>query len=90
MTTTAAEYKLRLAHLDDIAALEQLIVASVRGLQKKEYTQTQIEASLSAAYGVDQQLIEDGTYFVATSSVITLNPAIRDRVKSGHREWQKT
>ena len=25
-----------------------------------------------------------------TSSVITLNPAIRDRVKSGHREWQKT
>ena len=23
-------------------------------------------------------------------SVITLNPAIRDRVKSGHREWQKT
>ncbi len=25
-----------------------------------------------------------------TPSVITLNPAIRDRVKSGHREWQKT
>ena len=24
------------------------------------------------------------------TSVITLNPAIRDRVKSGHREWQKT
>jgi bifunctional ADP-heptose synthase (sugar kinase/adenylyltransferase) len=24
------------------------------------------------------------------SSVITLNPAIRDRVKSGHREWPKT
>jgi hypothetical protein len=23
-------------------------------------------------------------------SVITLNPAIRDRVKSGHREWPKT
>jgi hypothetical protein len=24
------------------------------------------------------------------TSVITLNPAIRDRVKSGHREWPKT
>jgi hypothetical protein len=24
------------------------------------------------------------------ASVITLNPAIRDRVKSGHREWPKT
>ena len=23
-------------------------------------------------------------------SVITLNPAIRDQVKSGHREWPKT
>ena len=23
-------------------------------------------------------------------SVTTLNPAIRDRVKSGHREWPKT
>ena len=27
---------------------------------------------------------------VSLSSVITLNPAIRDRVKSGHREWPKT
>jgi hypothetical protein len=26
----------------------------------------------------------------AATSVITLNPAIRDRVKSGHREWPKT
>ena len=24
------------------------------------------------------------------ASVITLNPAIRDQVKSGHREWPKT
>jgi DNA-binding winged helix-turn-helix (wHTH) protein len=28
--------------------------------------------------------------FCAIASVITLNPAIRDRVKSGHREWPKT
>jgi len=26
----------------------------------------------------------------AAASVIRLNPAIRDRVKSGHREWPKT
>jgi hypothetical protein len=27
---------------------------------------------------------------LARASVIGLNPAIRDRVKSGHREWPKT
>jgi hypothetical protein len=27
---------------------------------------------------------------VLIASVIRLNPAIRDRVKSGHREWPKT
>jgi hemoglobin len=31
-------------------------------------------------------LLTTGRY----TSVITLNPAIRDQVKSGHREWPKT
>ncbi len=30
------------------------------------------------------------SYWAQVTSVITLNPAIRDRVKSGHREWPKT
>jgi GNAT superfamily N-acetyltransferase len=41
-----------------------LIAASVRGLQH-EYTESQRERALAKVFGVDTQLIADGTYFVA-------------------------
>ena len=56
--------KLRLATLADVPAIEPLIEASVRKLQANDYTAQQLEASLGTVYGVDRQLIEDGTYFV--------------------------
>ena len=56
--------RLRLAVASDIPVLRQLIDASVRGLQADDYTPTQIEAALKTVYGVDSQLIADGTYFV--------------------------
>ena len=49
---------------DDIPVLRALIDTSVRGLQGRDYTATQIESALATAYGVDSQLIADGTYFV--------------------------
>ncbi len=49
----------------DIPALRTLIDASVRGLQTRDYTPSQIESALATVYGVDTQLIADGTYFVA-------------------------
>jgi GNAT superfamily N-acetyltransferase len=49
----------------DVPTLETLIEASVRGLQSGDYTPAQIERALRSVYGVDTQLIEDGTYFVA-------------------------
>ncbi len=49
---------------DDIPVLRVLIDASVRGLQTQDYTPTQIESALASVYGVDSQLIADGTYFV--------------------------
>jgi GNAT superfamily N-acetyltransferase len=49
----------------DVPILQQLIEASVRGLQAQDYTPAQIEAALETVYGVDSQLIADGTYFVA-------------------------
>jgi GNAT superfamily N-acetyltransferase len=49
----------------DIPVLSGLIDASVRGLQAEDYTPGQIEAALKKVYGVDSQLIADGTYFVA-------------------------
>jgi GNAT superfamily N-acetyltransferase len=55
---------LRQAVPTDIPALRLLIDASVRGLQAGDYTPAQIEGALETVYGVDSQLIADGTYFV--------------------------
>src|SRR5438552_8236513 len=55
----------RLAKDDDIAQLEQLIPLSVRALQAPYYSSAQMEAALGPIFGVDRQLIRDGTYFVA-------------------------
>lgn len=49
----------------DIPALRQVIEASVRGLQAHDYSPRQIELALQHVYGVDTQLIADGTYFAA-------------------------
>ena len=52
---------------DDIPRLQDLIEASVRGLQAQDYTPAQIEGALQSVYGVDTQLIADGTYFAVES-----------------------
>ena len=43
--------------------LRELIGASVRGLQAQDYTPAQLDCALQTVYGVDSQLIADGTYF---------------------------
>jgi GNAT superfamily N-acetyltransferase len=48
----------------DIPALTALIDASVRGLSTGYYGAEQIDASLRHMFGVDSQLIGDGTYYV--------------------------
>jgi GNAT superfamily N-acetyltransferase len=60
-----ANIHLRLALPEDLRALRELIDASVRGLQKQDYTPRQIEGALETVFGVDSQLIADGTYIVA-------------------------
>lgn len=45
--------------------LRRLIEASVLGLQAGDYSLAQLKRALQAVYGVDTQLIADGTYFVA-------------------------
>lgn len=57
--------KLRLATMADIPALEKLIRESVANLSAEFYTAGQIESALSDIFGVDTQLILDGTYFIA-------------------------
>jgi GNAT superfamily N-acetyltransferase len=60
-----ANIHLRLAVPEDVPVLRELIEASVRGLQTEDYTSAQIEGALKTVFGVDSQLIADGTYIVA-------------------------
>ncbi len=59
------DWHLRPARMDDVPALEELIPLSVRALQGAHYSPAQIDAALGPVFGVDRQLIADGTYFVA-------------------------
>jgi GNAT superfamily N-acetyltransferase len=62
---TLAGLTLRRATLDDVAAIEALIAESAHGLGALDYSRAQIEAALRGAFGVDTQLLKDGSYFVA-------------------------
>ncbi len=57
--------RIRPAVSADVPVLRMLIDTSVRGLQTRDYTPSQIESALATVYGVDTQLIADGTYLVA-------------------------
>jgi GNAT superfamily N-acetyltransferase len=48
----------------DIPALRELIGTSVRGLSTGFYTPAQIDAAMAEVFGVDTQLVVDGTYYV--------------------------
>ena len=60
--------RLRLATPDDIPTLQILIPASVRALQKDHYSARQMEGAIGSVFGVDTQLIHDGTYFVVEAT----------------------
>ena len=64
----ALTYSIRKATLDDRGTLESLIARSARALTLGEYTPRQIETALRSAFGVDTQLIRDGTYLVAEAN----------------------
>src|ERR1700722_286935 len=60
--------RIRAATQDEVPILRALIEASVRELQAQDYTEKQREAALRTVFGVDSQLIADGTYLVADAS----------------------
>lgn len=61
---TRARVNIRVASMEDVPLLEQLIAASVRGLNADRYTPAELDAALGIVFGVDTQLIADGTYYV--------------------------
>ena len=56
---------IRPARRDEIPALEGLIVASARALGEGFYTKDETEAAIAHVFGVDSELVDDGTYLVA-------------------------
>ncbi|MEH3115214.1 GNAT family N-acetyltransferase [Pedobacter terrae] len=55
---------IRPATFRDIPQLKKLLNDSVRGLSKNYYTTGQIDSALKYIFGIDTQLIDDGTYYV--------------------------
>src|SRR5271155_2698809 len=60
-----SKFELRVATAEDVAGIRELIDASVRGLQAKDYSPAQIECALATVFTVGSRVIADGTYFVA-------------------------
>jgi GNAT superfamily N-acetyltransferase len=58
----------RNATLADRDVLRDLIARSARELSAADYRPEQVEGALRGAFGVDSQLIHDGTYFVVEES----------------------
>lgn len=65
-------YILRKATLADRAAIQQLIAESARGLSRADYSDDQIEGAIATVFGVDTNLITDGTYFVAENEGVLI------------------
>ena len=82
-------FHIRLAVPADVPVLRKLIDASVRGLQAGDYTPAQLEAALETVYGVDSQLIEDGTYFAVESEPEQSPENESGRVIVGCGGWSK-
>ncbi len=72
----------RLATLDDVPALEDLIPLSVRTLQAPYYSAAQMAAAMGPVFGVDRQLISDGTYFVVEDAGVIIGCGGWSRRKS--------
>lgn len=67
---TAATFTIRMAREEDIPALSAVTEAAISELLSAHLTPEQVNAS-RAIMGLDTQLIEDGTYFVAEIDVAT-------------------
>lgn len=56
---------LRRAAPADVREIEALVARSIRALHVEAYDDAIIDEAIEHAYGVDWQLVRDGTYFVA-------------------------
>lgn len=88
VTSDGQQFEARLATRADLPVLEGLIAESARRLSQDDYTTEQIEAALGSAWGVDTQLIDDGTYFII-EAIGDSSPG-REIVACGGWSYRKT
>jgi hypothetical protein len=77
---------IRLAVPSDIPTLEQLIAASARALNRGYYSPRQIEAAIRYVFGVDSQLIGDGTCYVAVEDDLGRSVDVNASADSGQSQ----
>jgi GNAT superfamily N-acetyltransferase len=82
-------FTIRLAVPADVPVLRDLVSASVRGLQVQDYSPAQLESALRTVYGVDSQLIADGTYFAVEAESPTPNSDRKETTIAGCGGWSK-
>jgi GNAT superfamily N-acetyltransferase len=68
VTNLAEPLTLRRARPEDITALEAHIAASARALGEGHYSAAETEAAIAHVFGVDSELVADGTYFIVESA----------------------
>ena len=81
--------RIRKAVAAEAPALGKLIETSVRTLQAEDYSEAQMEGALETVFGVDSQLIADGTYFVAETKTADAKSESEKSGKEANRgeEW---
>jgi GNAT superfamily N-acetyltransferase len=58
-------FSIRPATVDEIPVLEALVATSARALSKGFYSDAESDAAIKHVFGVDSELVADGTYLVA-------------------------
>src|ERR1700704_6493848 len=83
------DYIIRQATLADRPAITELIKDSARSLSRADYSDAQIEGAIATVFGVDTNLIIDGTYFVAESAATLIGCGGWSRRKTlfGGDQW---
>lgn len=76
------DYTIRTATPADTGKLRELVEVSARVLGRPFYTEPQIESALGSAWGVDTQLIRDGTFFIVEAANLCAG--------CGGWSWRKT
>jgi N-acetylglutamate synthase-like GNAT family acetyltransferase len=83
------DIRIRKAAAADVPVLQRLIEASVRELQAADYTREQMDGALESVFGVDSQLIADGTYLVAEARIADKTLGAENGIdkKNGGARW---